>query len=80
MFTYEVIADEVAAAIASDQLQPRARIRSIRAYANSHNVSINTVKAAYRLLEDRGLIVARPQSGYFVSHTLPKLIGRRQVC
>ena len=34
------------------------------------NVSISTVLEAYRLLEDRGLIGVRPQSGYFVKRTL----------
>ncbi|CDG21409.1 Transcriptional regulator containing a DNA-binding HTH domain and an aminotransferase domain [Xenorhabdus poinarii G6] len=77
MFTYEIIADEVATAITNGQLQPGTRIRSIRAYANSRNISINTVKTAYRLLEDRGLIVARPQSGYFVNHTLPELLEQQ---
>ena len=73
MFTYEILAKEVATAITNGQLPPGSRIRSIREYANSHNVSVNTVKTAYRLLEDRGLIVARPQAGYFVSNNIPVL-------
>jgi Transcriptional regulators containing a DNA-binding HTH domain and an aminotransferase domain (MocR family) and their eukaryotic orthologs len=35
-------------------------------------LSLNTATAAYRLLEDRGLIVARPQSGFYVSSGLPE--------
>ena len=73
MYLYERLADEIATAISSGQLQPGTPIPSIRDYANSHQVSINSVKSAYRILEDRGLITPRPQSGYFVSSVLPEL-------
>ncbi|EPT0781047.1 PLP-dependent aminotransferase family protein [Enterobacter hormaechei] len=73
MYLYERLADEIAMAISSGQLQPGTRIPSVRDYANSHQVSINSVKSAYRILEDRGLITPRPQSGYFVSSVLPEL-------
>lgn len=73
MYLYERLADEIATAISSGLLQPGARIPSVRDYATSHQVSINSVKSAYRVLEDRGLITPRPQSGYFVSADLPEL-------
>lgn len=73
MYLYEKLADEITAAINSGQLQPGSRIPSVREYASSHQVSINSVKSAYRILEDRGLILPRPQSGYFVSAVLPEL-------
>lgn len=47
---------------------------SIRQSAQNYNVSINTVIAAYRSLEDQGLIEARPQSGFVVKNQLPSLL------
>ena len=43
------------------------RIPSIRDISRSMKVSISTALEAYRLLEVRGLVEARPQSGYYVS-------------
>lgn len=49
------------------------RFPSIRHTAKTYAVSANTVVAAYRHLENQGLIQARPQSGYYVRNQLPKL-------
>ncbi len=49
------------------------RIPSIRALSRQLDVSISTVMEAYRLMEDRGLIEARPQSGYYVRSRFPSL-------
>jgi len=68
---YQQLADELAHAIASGTLPPGARLPSVRQSAKSRTLSLNTVTAAYRLLEDRGLIEARPQSGYYVRARLP---------
>lgn len=46
--------------------QPGERIPSIRQSCKTHNLSPMTVLQAYQLLESRGLILARPQSGYYV--------------
>ncbi|WP_413727595.1 PLP-dependent aminotransferase family protein [Sodalis sp. RH19] len=43
------------------------RLPSVRALSLEHEVSISTVQQAYRVLEERRLIEARPKSGYFVS-------------
>lgn len=63
---YRQLADELALAITKGSLQPGARLPSIRHTARQRQLSLNTVTAAYRTLEDRGLIEARPQSGYYV--------------
>lgn len=73
MYIYESIVDEIAALISSGQLLPDSRIPSVREYASLRKVSVNSVKNAYRMLEDQGLIVARPQSGYYVCDVLPSL-------
>ncbi|GAA3909624.1 PLP-dependent aminotransferase family protein [Gibbsiella dentisursi] len=70
---YLQLAETLAEAIRRGTLQPGSRVPSVRRCAQSHSVSINTVVAAYRMLEDRGLIEARPQSGFYVRSTLPAL-------
>ncbi|WP_230369184.1 GntR family transcriptional regulator [Paludibacterium denitrificans] len=67
---YQLLANDLAEAIAHGSLGG-SRLPSIRAAAMQHQVSLNTVTAAYRLLEDRGLVEARPQSGYYVKSALP---------
>lgn len=62
---YVALADELAQALARGTIPPGGRLPSIRQLAQSRGLSRNTVVAAYRLLEDRCLIEARPQSGYF---------------
>ena len=67
MKRYEVLADDLAAAVASGQLRPGDRLPSVREASKDRGVSPSTVFEAYYLLEARGLIEARPRSGYFVS-------------
>lgn len=71
MKRYELLADELAAAIASGQLRPGDRLPSVREASRARGVSPSTVFEAYYLLEARGLVEARPRSGYFVSHAPP---------
>ncbi|WP_193210571.1 PLP-dependent aminotransferase family protein [Luteolibacter marinus] len=52
-----------------------ARFPSIRHTSREHRVSISTVMEAYRHLEDEGLIVAKPRSGYYVAP--PKITADR---
>ncbi len=42
------------------------RAPSVRQASQQHRISITTVLNAYLLLESRGLLASRPQSGYFV--------------
>lgn len=68
---YEQVADEIAAIIASGTLKPGERLPSLRSMKQRRQVSMSTVQEAFGMLEDRGLIEARPQSGYFVRRRLP---------
>ncbi|MBL9189135.1 MAG: PLP-dependent aminotransferase family protein [Opitutaceae bacterium] len=52
-------------------LRPGHRLPSVRRMALQRDVSISTVLQAYTLLENRGWIEARPQSGYYVRPRLP---------
>ncbi|HEY9640885.1 MAG TPA: PLP-dependent aminotransferase family protein [Coleofasciculaceae cyanobacterium] len=67
---YEQVADRICALIREGTLQPGDRLPSVRRLHEQLSVSISTVLEAYRLLEDRGLISARPQSGYYVKQML----------
>lgn len=53
--------------IANGTLEPGMRLPSVRQASSSYHVSASTVFLAYYTLERRGLIVARPRSGYFVA-------------
>ncbi len=66
---YEQVADRIQQLIAEGTLQTGDRLPSVRKLHEQWSVSISTVLEAYRLLEDRGFIAARPQSGYYVKQT-----------
>lgn len=63
---YDHVAGQIVQLIDGGTLRPGERIPSVRTLSRQQGVSVSTVLQAYRLLEDRGLIEARPQSGYFV--------------
>src|SRR6266446_2456730 len=63
---YEQMAGKIHQLIQRGTLRPGERVPSVRKLSEQHDVSIATVLQAYMLLEDKGLIEARPQSGYYV--------------
>jgi DNA-binding transcriptional MocR family regulator len=63
---YEQVAAHVAGLIGKGTLRAGQRVPSVRRLSEQLDVSISTVLEAYRQLEVRGLIEARPQSGYYV--------------
>jgi DNA-binding transcriptional MocR family regulator len=65
---YEQLADELGGLIASRVFAPGDRLPSIRHLAQQKRLSVSTVMQALRLMEDRGLVEARPQAGYYVRH------------
>ncbi len=70
---YEEVAGRISYLIEQGTLRPGDRVPSIRNLSKQMQVSINTVKEAYSQLEDRRLLEARPQSGYYVCAHLPEL-------
>lgn len=71
---YQQLADGFIDAIKRGALKAGDRLPSVRRTAHGRNISINTVLTAYRNLEDRGFIEARPQSGYYVRAKLPDVL------
>lgn len=67
MKLYEQYAEEISANIDKGVLRPGDRLPSVRDACRSRHLSAGAVLQAYRLLEDRGQIHARPRSGYYVS-------------
>ena len=63
---YKRVALRISELIEHGTLRPGERVPSVRRCSEQQNVSITTVTQAYRLLENRGIIEARPQSGYYV--------------
>lgn len=66
MKRYEQLADDIALMIRNGVLKAGEKVPSVRTASRTFVVSPSTVFQAYYLLEDRGLIQARPRSGYFV--------------
>jgi DNA-binding transcriptional MocR family regulator len=65
-FLYEKIADGISKLIRKGTYRAGERIPSVRQMSKQQDVSISTVLQAYLVLENRGLIEAKPQSGYYV--------------
>lgn len=63
---YQQVARRIADQIEKGIYRAGERIPSVRRSSEQLKVSIATVLEAYRVLEDDGLIEARPQSGYYV--------------
>lgn len=66
MTRYQELAEQTEHLIAQGVLRAGDRLPSIRHACRMHQLSPVTVTQAYYLLESRGLIEARPRSGYFV--------------
>jgi len=69
MAIYTELADDIERQIRRGVLRAGERLPSVRALCTSRGISQGTVMQAYYLLEDRGLVSARPRSGYFVNAT-----------
>src|SRR5512137_2155945 len=65
-YVYEEVAGRIARLIEKGTFRTGDRIPSVRSLSRQMQVSISTIVKAYFLLENHGLIEARPQSGYYV--------------
>ncbi|AWI55573.1 hypothetical protein DEH84_18500 (plasmid) [Aquabacterium olei] len=63
---YEELAEAITLRIREGQLRPGEKLPSVRQACQNTHLSPSTVFQAYYLLESRGLIEARPRSGYYV--------------
>lgn len=70
---YQEVAEKIARLIEEGVLRPGERVASLRKVGQQYDVSLTTAIQAFILLEDRGLVEARPKSGFFVKVRQPVL-------
>jgi len=68
-YRYEELAGFISGLIEAGTLAPGARVPSLRQISEQQRTSLSTAMQAYRLLEDRGILEARPQSGFYVARS-----------
>lgn len=71
---YQKLAGTLEAMIRSRSLRPGDRVPSVRQFSAQQRVSVPTALHAYVTLESRGLIEARPKSGFYVRARLADLV------
>jgi DNA-binding transcriptional MocR family regulator len=76
---YQTIADQLHDAINKGTLRAGDRMPSVRTLCSQFGVSPGTATQAFRVLEMRMLVEARPKSGYFVRHALVQSLARLPV-
>jgi DNA-binding transcriptional regulator YhcF (GntR family) len=64
---YQQIGAQVVEHVASGELQPGARLPTVRRLAEDLGVAANTVARAYRELEQAGVIETRGRSGSYIT-------------
>lgn len=71
---YQSVADRIEQLIEKRALKVGDKLLSVRSLSKEQGISLSTAFQAYYQLESKGLVEARPQSGYYVkfspSHTL----------
>jgi DNA-binding transcriptional MocR family regulator len=66
-YRYEELARFITGLVDGGTLAPGARVPSLRQISRQRRASLSTAIQAYRHLEDRGILEARPQSGFYVA-------------
>jgi len=66
-YRYEELARFITGLVDGGTLSPGARAPSLRQISRQRRISLSTALQAYRLLEDRGVLEARPQSGFYIA-------------
>ena len=64
---YEQIVDQIKASIVARELLPGDPLPSVRALAREQKISALTVKKAYDILEEKGIIYSLSTKGCFIS-------------
>src|SRR5258708_34312674 len=71
---YQEVAERIEQLIAKKSLKVGDKLLSVRALSKEQGISLSTAFQGYYHLESKGLIEARPQSGYYIKfspqHTL----------
>ncbi len=78
MNRYRQLAQSFRQQIESKTWRAGEKLPSVRMACKHHGVSAGTVLQAYQLLEAQGWVIAKPQSGYFVTSDLQRLTAPRE--
>jgi DNA-binding transcriptional MocR family regulator len=74
-YRYQEVAHFITALVDNGTLALGSRAPSLRQICKQSRISLSTALHAYRLLEDRGVLEARPQSGYYVARGRASSLG-----
>src|SRR5687768_17806133 len=77
---YIEVADRIETLIEKKILKIGDKLLSVRALSKEQGISLSTAFQAYYYLESKGLIEARPQSGYYVKHSPEHTLDLTTVC
>lgn len=77
---YVEVADRIETLIEKEVLKMGDKLLSVRALSKEQGISLSTAFQAYYVLESKGLIEARPQSGYYVKYSPRHILDMPRVC
>ncbi|WP_341663540.1 PLP-dependent aminotransferase family protein [Vibrio sp.] len=72
MTRYQQLAEQIKLQIESGVWRAGEKVPSVRVTSRNGSVSASTVLQAYQLLESKGWLVAKPQSGFFVTSIMER--------
>lgn len=73
MNRYQQLAEQLKLQIENGIWRAGEKVPSIRMTSRNRSVSASTVLQAYQLLESQGWLLAKPQSGYFVTSIMERV-------
>ena len=76
---YQQITDGIKAAIARGDLREGMTLPSVRQVAGDLGVNLNTVAAAYRQLQDEGLVTVRHGAGAVIASRRPRPVDQAEL-
>ncbi len=79
-YKYNEVAERIESLISKRVLKVGDKLLSVRALSKEQGISLSTAFQAYYLLESKGLIEARPQSGYYVKFSPHHSLDLPKVC
>jgi DNA-binding transcriptional MocR family regulator len=77
---YIEVAERIETLIEKKVMKIGDKLLSVRALSKEQGISLSTAFQAYYLLESKGLIEARPQSGYYVKYSPEHILDLPKVC
>jgi DNA-binding transcriptional MocR family regulator len=63
---YLTLANSLEGQVQANVFRPGDRLPSVRSLCGDHRLSMETVLHTFRVLEDRGIVEARPRSGFYI--------------